>query len=402
VSNAIRARLGRLWTLDVLALTALLWFLAKFLRYAFPPLFGTFREVYGVSNTELGTLFSALMAGYAVMQFPSGALADRIGSVKVIVGGALVASTAALGLFVSATYALLIVAVVGIGVGTGAHKTVAITLLSAVYPDRTGRALGAMDTVGELGGALAPVVVVAVLAAALPWQSLFLGAALGGLLLAGAFAVRVPARLPAAGATPETGDDTGLRSYLAAFRVPRLSAFALAAVCVAFVISGVTAFLPLFLESRPGIDERVAGLLYSGFFVVAGVQPVTGDLADRLGRLRVIAVLLTVAITALVALVALGVGPVVVGAATLALGLGLHGVRPGRDAHLMAVIPEDVVGGTLGVVRTSMLGMSAVSPAVVGYLSDVSTFDVAFGVLAAALALATAIVIVLAVTGRSA
>jgi len=57
-----------------------------------------------------------------------------------------------------------------------------------------------------------------------------------------------------------------------------------------------------------------------------------------------------------------------------------------------------VAGGTLGVVRTSMLGMSAVSPAVVGYLSDVASFSVAFGALAAALALATLVVTTLALT----
>jgi len=396
VPTASHPWLKRLRTLDVLALTALLWFLAKFLRYAFPPLFGTFRALYGVSNTELGTLFSALMAGYAVMQFPSGALADRIGTVRVIVAGALVASGASLSLFVSTRYALLTVAVVGIGLGTGAHKTVAITLLSAVYRDRTGRALGVMDTVGEFGGALAPVLVVAVLAAAMPWQSLFLGAALGGLALAGAFALRVPARLPDGGATPETDADTGFWTYLAAFTAPSLTAFAVAAVCIAFAVSGITAFLPLFLQSRAGVDAGAAGLLYSGFFLVSGVQPITGDAADRLGRLRVIAALLALAITALIALLVADTGLLAVGTATLALGVGIHGVRPGRDAHLMTIIPEDVVGGTLGIVRTSMLGMSAVSPAVVGYLSDVSTFDVAFGVLAVAFGLATAIVLGLA------
>ena len=398
MSLVSRHWLARLRTLDVLALTALLWFLAKFLRYAFPPLFGTFRSVYGVSNTELGALFSALMAGYAVMQFPSGALADRVGTVRVIVGGAVVASLAALALFVSTTYVLLVVAVVGIGVGTGAHKTVAITLLTTVYPDRSGRALGLMDFVGELGGVLAPAVVVAVLAAVLPWQSLFLAAAVGGLCLAGAFAVRVPARLPDGDADAGFDADDGFRSYLAAFASPRFSAFALVAVLISLTISGITAFLPLFLESRAGIDARLAGLLYSAFFVVSAVQPVTGDLADRLGHLRVIALLLVVAITALVVLVVAGVGPVTVGVATLVLGVGLHGARPGRDAHLMNLIPEDVAGGTLGVVRTSMLGMSAVSPAAVGYLSDVASFSVAFGVLAAALALATAIVSVLALT----
>jgi MFS family permease len=398
VSSVSRRWLTRLRTLDVLALTALLWFLAKFLRYAFPPLFGTLQTVYGVSNTELGFTFSALMAGYAVMQFPSGALADRIGTVRVIVSGAVVAAAASLALFASTTYAVLLVAVVGIGVGTGAHKTVAITLLTTVYPDRSGRALGTMDFVGELGGALAPVVVVSVLAAALPWASLFLAAAVGGLCLAAAFAVRVPVRLPDGAADAGFDAADGFGSYLTAFAAPRFSAFTLVAVLVSLTVSGVTAFLPLFLESRPGIDTGLAGLLYSGFFLVSAVQPVTGDLADRLGALRVIAVLLALAITALAVLVVAGVGPLVVGVATLALGVGLHGVRPGRDAHLMNLIPDDVAGGTLGVVRTSMLGMSAVSPAVVGSLSDVTSFSVAFGALAAALGLATVIVTVLVLT----
>jgi MFS family permease len=390
---------ARLRTLDVLALTALLWFLAKFLRYAFPPLFGTFRSTYGVSNTELGLLFSALMGGYAVMQFPSGALADRVGTVRVIVGGAVVASAAALALFVSSTYSLLVVAVVGIGVGTGAHKTVAITLLTTVYPDRSGRALGLMDFVGEFGGVLAPAAVVAVLAAALPWESLFLAAAVGGLCLAAAFAVRVPTRLPDGNADAGFDADAGFRSYLTVFRSPRFSAFAFVAILLGLAISGITAFLPLFLESRAGIDASLAGLLYSAFFVVSAVQPVTGDLADRLGHLRVIAVLLALGITALVVLVVVNVGPVAVGAATVALGVGLHGPRPGRDAHLMNLIPDDVAGGTLGVVRTSMVGMSAVSPTIVGYLSDVASFSVAFGAMAAVLGLATLVVTVLALTG---
>ncbi|WP_251331194.1 MFS transporter [Haloplanus pelagicus] len=395
--SGLASRRPRLGSFDVLALTALLWFLAKFLRYAVPPLFGTFRGLYGVSNAELGAMFSALMGGYALMQFPSGALADRIGAVRVIVGGAVVAATATLLLFASTTYAVLVVAVVGVGVGTGAHKTVAITLLTAVYSNRTGRALGVVDTVGEFGGVLAPAVVVAVLAAALPWQSIFLVAALAGLCLAGTFAVRVPRRLSdRAVGTPDDGG-VRIRSSLAAVATGRLAAFVVVTVCFAFAVGGVTAFLPLFLERRPGIDTHLAGLLYSAFFVVAAVQPLSGELADRVGPLRVIAGLLCLGVAAVGWLLA-AAGPLAVGAATLALGVGLHGVRPGRDAYLMTVIPDDGAGGTLGVVRTIMMGASAVAPAAVGYLSEAATFGVAFGVLAASLAVAAAVVGVLAVT----
>jgi MFS family permease len=393
--------LARARTLDVLVLTALLWLLAKVLRYALPPLFGTFREAYGVSNTELGVVFSALMVGYAAMQFPSGALADRVGTVRVIVGGAVVASVASLALFVSSTYALLLVAVVGIGVGTGAHKTVAITLLSSVYTDRTGRALGTMDTVGELGGAIAPALVVAVLAAALPWQYVFLGGAVGGVLLAVAFRVWVPERLPEDGAATngEEGTKVAFTDYLSAFRAVRFSAFVVVGVIFVFVMNGAAAFLPLYLQSRPGVSPELAGLLYSGFFLVSFTQVVTGDIGDRVGHLGLIGILMVVAGAALVGLVLVGAGALVAGGLTLAFGVGLHGIRPCRDAYLMQVIPDDVAGGTLGVVRTVMLAAGAAAPALVGFLSDVATFDVAFGVLAGALGLALVVVVGLVVSG---
>jgi len=92
------------------------------------------------------------MAVYALLQFPSGAIADRVGAVRVIALGAVVAGVGSLALLFDTPFAVLAGAMLVIGAGTGAHKTVAIRLLSRVYPVRTGRALGAHDTVGALGG----------------------------------------------------------------------------------------------------------------------------------------------------------------------------------------------------------------------------------------------------------
>ncbi|ESS06542.1 MAG: sugar phosphate permease [uncultured archaeon A07HB70] len=391
--SALRERLS---TLDVLALTAGLWFLAKFLRYALPPLFPTFRETYAVSNTQLGLVFTGLLVGYAAMQFPSGALADRVGTVAVITGGAVLAALGAALLFLAPAFSVLVVAVVLVGVGTGAHKTVAITLLSTVYADRTGGALGVMDTVGESAGVVAPALVAVLLAATVDWRLLFLGGAVAALALGLAFRRRVATRAPAP-AGDGADDDAGMRAYLAAFRAPRFLTFSTLAVVAAFVISGLVSFLPLYLSDGAGLTAETASLLYSGFFVAAGVQPFTGDVADRLGPLRVVAALLGLATACLAALV-LGSGTLALGASVLGLGVGLHGFRPVRDAHFMTVIPDDVAGGTLGVVRTAMLVSAAAAPATVGYLSDVSTFRVAFTALVGAAAVATLAAVALAVT----
>lgn len=391
---ALRRRLG---TFDVLALTAALWFLAKFLRYALPPLFATFQRAYDASNTELGVVFTALLLGYAAMQFPSGALADRIGTVRVIVGGALVAAVAALLLFVSSSYLALVLAVVLVGVGTGAHKTVAITLLSTVYPERTGRTLGVMDTVGELGGIVAPAVVVAVLAAAVDWRFLFLSAGLAAVGIAALFRTRAADRMPdgAGGTADESGS---AREYAAAFGAPRFVAFALVSVLYSFAMNGIVAFLPLYLTDAAGLATGYAGLLYSVFFAVAVVQSLTGELADRFGRLRVVALTFGLGTAGLLTLLVLvDAGPLVLGAGVVALGGGLHGVRPARDAHLVELIPDDVAGGTLGIVRTAMMVCGAAAPMAVGYVSDVSSFRPAFGVLVVALVASLVVVTVLAV-----
>jgi len=72
---------------DVLILTSGVWFLAKFLRYAFPPLFPQLRDLYGVSNGVLGAAFTAMMLVYALLQFPAGVVADRLGAARVVAAG---------------------------------------------------------------------------------------------------------------------------------------------------------------------------------------------------------------------------------------------------------------------------------------------------------------------------
>ena len=104
---------------DALVLVSLIWFLAKFVRYAFPPLFDSFQSAYGVSNAVLGTAFTSLMIIYALMQFPSGMIADSFGSVYVVASGVAVAGLGALSLFLDLSFAFLVAAMLVIGAGTG-------------------------------------------------------------------------------------------------------------------------------------------------------------------------------------------------------------------------------------------------------------------------------------------
>ncbi|WP_306057944.1 MFS transporter [Natronococcus wangiae] len=387
---SVRQTIGRLARFDVLLVTAGIWFLGKFLRYAFPPLFDSFQASYGVSNAALGTAFTGFMLVYAAMQFPSGILADRLGSVTVVTIGVITAAGAALALIVDSPFLVLVAAMLAMGAGTGAHKTVAVQLLARAYPARTGRALGVHDTFGAFGGVIAPTATIAV--GGIPfllgdsWRAIFLTAGLLGLGLAIAFRLRVPAQLPSdatrGGAASRGGGS--VRRYAALFRDRRFAAFALLTVLFSFTYNGVVAFAPLYLTQEAGLTRTTAGILYSGLFLASLVQLVTGDLSDRIGRLPIIVATLSLASVSSFAFVSLtGTGsPILLGGALVAIGLGSHGFRPVRGAYLMTAIPDDVAGGGLGIVRTLLMAAGAVAPAVVGVLSETAGFRLAFWLLA--------------------
>jgi MFS family permease len=400
VSYRSLRRLGRF---DVLVLTSALWFLAKFLRYAFPPLFDSLRDAFGVSNATLGTAFTGFMLAYAAMQFPSGLLADRFGSVRVIAAGVLVTVGAAFTLLADWPFVVLVAAMVVMGASTGIHKTVAVRLLSRTYPARTGRVLGVFDTFGTFGGVAAPTAVVVFVA--LPgvfgagWRSIFLVAGLFGLAAVALFVDRAPARFGDEGlrdgprAPESTADDApaGLRQYAALFRDRRFAAFVAVTILFSFAYNGMVAFLPLFLTEVASLSAAAASGVYSALFAASFVQLLSGEASDRLGEIPVIVAALALAAAALLALLALsGRAPaVVVGATVVCLGLGAHGFRPVRGAYLMSMVPDSIAGGGFGAVRALLMGAGALAPAVVGYLSDAAGFAAAFQLLAGSLVAAT-------------
>lgn len=374
-------------TYDVVIFTTLLWFMVKFLRYLLPPLFDTIQVEYAITDADVGLMYSTLLMTYGVTQFPSGYLSDLLNERIVIITGATTFAVASLLIFVSSPYWSLILAVVVMGVGTGAHKTVAINLVSRLYPNNRGLSLGVMDTVGQSGGVFAPMVVVFVLAYAIPWRLTFvLGFVLTLLLVIGFHkSVRrqeqqndepdrrdidraTDLEVKSADETDENDASPGV-AYLKLFRHYHFSAFVVVSTIFTFTWTGFAAFYPLYLTRIGGLSGSVAGILYSLLFFLTVTQVVTGGLSDRFGSVRLILVLFGMIGCGLVALV---VWPVFVPLViiTLVLGVGLHGFRPVREAYLMDLIPSSIGGGGLGLVRSIMTVTGAASPAIMGAISD--------------------------------
>lgn len=256
-----------------------LWFLAKFLRYAFPPLFEPPQGFYGISNGALGLAFTGFMMCYAAMQFPSGVLGDRIGGLRVMAAGGMLAGIAAITLIVEAGFALLVLGMLLIGAGTGLHKTVSVTLLARSYPSHTGRAFGIHETFGAAAGIAAPIAAIGFLAWR-GWRTLFLVAGIVALCLAAMAAIRIPRRLDRLDAVRSSRPNPSLRRYLDMFRDRQFTLFVLITVLFAFAYNGVVAFLPLYLVDVGRLPVATAGLLYSVLFV-ASVGPARDGRARR-------------------------------------------------------------------------------------------------------------------------
>ena len=397
---------------DVLIITAGIWFLGKFLRYVFPPLFELLQETFTVTITSLGWTFSAFLFAYAAVQFPSGFLSDTFGASLVIASGAILSSIAALVLVIDTPFVVFVLLMVVLGVGTGVHKTAAVQLLSETYPARRGRVLGIFDTFGTFGGVVAPVAVV--IAASIPgtrsgWRLLAFITGIVGLCFAVSFLSRVPTTIRPS--EKQTADDrysatesetptsaesardqatTSWRSYARLFLNIRFSVFVTAAIFFAFTYYGIVAFLPLYLTEEAGLTPATAGTLYSVLFIASISQVVAGEISDRIGTLPVIIGALGLATVSMAVFIGgTDAGAFVLGGATLSIGFGAHSYRPVRGAYLMESLPTTLSAGGLGIVRTLTMGAGAVAPGLVGTVSDLIGFRTGFWLLFGSVVVAT-------------
>lgn len=133
---------------------------------------------------QFGTVLSAFSLGYALMQIPAGALADRFGAREVLIGAMLVwsAFTAAIGLSSSLTG--LVGARIALGLGEGAENGAQFKLLGGVF-SQAERSFSTGFFMTALAVAPAGVALIAhPIIAHLGWRALFLLFAIPGPIVA--------------------------------------------------------------------------------------------------------------------------------------------------------------------------------------------------------------------------
>lgn len=187
-------------------------------------------------------------------------------------------------------------------------------------------------------------------------------------------------------------DDADLRSYLKAFFHPRFLTFLSATGCISMAWNGLTAFLPLYLTTSIGFTSTVANIMFGLLFAVSFTQPLIGESSDRLSPLLVMCVVLAIATTAAIGLI-FSTSVLTVALSLIGVGIGLHGFRPVRDAHLNKIIPSEITGGVLGIARTVLILSGSAAPFLVSVIADTFGFTAAFGSLAGVTLAATLLVV---------
>jgi MFS family permease len=352
---------------------------------------GGFTESGHASLLALGLLLAVYDGAEVLLKPFFGALADRVGPRRVLLGGLLAFAAASAGFVAAGDAGLVGAARLGQGAAAAAFSPAAGALVARLRPgSRHGRAFGSYGAWKGLGYTTGPLLG-GVLVTAGGYRLLFATLAVLAVAVAGWVAVAVPAAPPMPKAR-QTVADLARRLTAAGFVRPTV---ALAGATAALSVG--VGFLPV-AGAREGLSPLATGAVVSLLAAVAAVvQPWAGRARDG-GRIgdgpgMAAGLVLAAAGLALAALTGgsvLGVVALVPAAAAIGAGTGL--ATPLGFAHLAASTPAERLGQTMGAAEVGRELGDAGGPLLVGAVAAAATLGAGLAGLAVVLGASAALV----------
>jgi MFS family permease len=359
------------------------WYPATF--FLLMPLIGA---ELGLSYSQIGLVITCQYIASAVANVPGGVLVDTVGRKGLLMAVSLFwVGFPYLLMGFAHGYAMLLVCVALVGVGNSLWHPTAIPTLGQRYPARKGLVLSLHGMGGNVGDAVAPVVVGAALAV-FSWREVVVMNVLPGLvvallMLAFLGTLRLGSRRAAPPQSLAQYMD-GLRELLANRALILLST---GSIFRSMTQTGLLTFLPVYLAHDMGYSPFWVGaclfaLQAAGF----AAAPVAGHLSDRVGRKNI--AISSMACTALVlfAMAVSGGSALFVGLVAV-LGFFLYALRPVVQAWMLETTPRNMGGSSIGILFGAQALGGAVGPLLAGMVAD------RYGLLATFYFLAVTIVI---------
>lgn len=387
------------------------WYTATF--YLLLPLIGT---ELGLSYVQIGFIMTVQHAIGAASNLPAGMLVDRYANRGLMMAASLFwVGFPYLLMGFTSTYWVLLACVTLVSVGNNIWHPTAISTLADRYPSRKGVTLSVHGMGGNVGEALAPLVVGALLAM-FTWREVVVMNVVPG-VFASLLILAMLGALPTvrigrddgakpAGLTPmdmqtdaqSAGAGTGPRarprwSDQMAESAALLRNRAMMMICTSAAFrtmtqTGLLVFLPLYLTHELGYSIFAVGvclfvLQAAGF----AASPIAGHLSDRMGRSRIVAGSMLMS-AVVIGVMLMAPGTLLFVFCTALLGFFLYAVRAVLQAWMLDSTPPTAAGSAVGIMFSTQAIGAAVAPLIAGWVADTWGLFAVFYFLAGTIVLA--------------
>jgi MFS family permease len=331
----------------------------------------------GLSYSQIGLIMTCQYVAGAIANVPGGIITDTVGRKGVLMALSLFwVGFPYLLMSFSHTYPMLLACVALVGFGNSLWHPTAIPTLARLFPERKGLVLSLHGMGGNVGDAIAPLVVGSLLAV-LTWREVVVLNVIPGLVMSLMLLVFLGTVSLGAKKKPSVVDDHQKQSIGEYFRgVPQLfrnRALVVLTASSAFramTQNALLTFLPLYLAREMG---------YSTFWVGAGMfalqaagfaaTPIAGHLSDRMGRRSIM--MTSMAMTAVVLIFMGFAGKSHAFIAFVAvLGFFLYAIRPVMQAWLLETTPKNMGGTSIGILFGAQAAGSSIAPLIGGIIAD--------------------------------
>jgi MFS transporter, FSR family, fosmidomycin resistance protein len=252
------------------------------------PLLPPIRDTFNLGYGEAGLLVSAFSWAIGISNAPVGYLSDRVGALRVIVGGLLLTGMLAAVLSFADAYWQLLLILALLGIVAASYHAPAASMIAHAFPANVrGGAMGLHITGGHLSFFATPLVASGLMAAGGTWRTPFLWFAFAP-ILAGCVIWMLAPRTAASDGHAH-GDTSRFGVFREVWGVARLIGPLLSAsVLFQMLYAAFLAFFSLYLVDVRGLPVPVAAAIY-GVPQLVGMAgaPLGGYLSDRWGRRNV-------------------------------------------------------------------------------------------------------------------
>jgi len=347
------------------------WYPATF--YLLLPLIG---NELGLSFSQIGSILTCQFTAGALSNLPGGMVVDAIGRKGSLMAIALAwVGLPYLVMGFSHSYWMLLVCATMVGIGNNLWHPTAIPLLAQSHPERRGLVVSIHAMGGNLGDAIAPLAVGAMLTV-FSWRDVVVMNVVPG-VVASILLLWSLGR----------GDDGGAMfpDRLGAERRKAIDAFAGVRILFAnrivlmlslgSAVRSMTAmtlltFLPVFLSTELGYPPAwVGGGLFALQAAGFAAAPISGHLSDRMGRRNIIMTSMVMSAVVLIFMAFAGRSPAFVFFIAF-LGFFLFAIRAVLQAWLLDATPKHLGGTSVGILFGAQAVGAAIGPLIGGLIAD--------------------------------